>query len=644
MKLNFIKNKSIKKKLIWLSMTTCGLALASASFFFIVYELKTTKESLQKEISLLAKVIAQHSIAAIEFDDKDLALDTLNSLEVDHRVSSAAIYLSSGKIFVSYSKQTESPSTIPKAPRQDGITFTDNSINIFYPIEFKNKKIGTIFISAGLNELAHRRNEFLFISVGVLAFSMLIGIYLSSKLQKLITVPIEKLKRVASGTNQISKLEDLNDIDSGDEIGDFSRAFKEMLSKLKSAEKRLTMHSDELELLVQKRTNELEAEKIKAEKANQAKTVFLSQMSHELRTPLNAILGFAQLMEYRKPNQLNAEQKQDITYIIKSGKHLLSLINEILDLSKVESGNQKLSFEPVKIGSVLNEICKMMSPSAEKMGINLVFPEFDSQRQYIYADRIRFKQILINIVSNAIKYNRSQGRVEIKLISEPEYIKIEVIDTGQGIPENLHQKIFEPFFRMEDHHQQIEGTGIGLPISKKLTESMGGEIILKSQVNVGSTFIIKFPAYNLPSENEVALIDNKELSNNPHASKKYCILYIEDNEANTALVKRVVETKPGASFMSASTAEDGIQIAVEHKPDIILMDLHMSGMDGVAAFKVLRNKSETKSIPVIAVSADAMDATIQDTLSMGFHSFVTKPINIPDLLEKIDSALETLNR
>jgi signal transduction histidine kinase/ActR/RegA family two-component response regulator len=644
MNLNFIKDKSIKKKLIWLSMTTCGLALFSACFFFTIYELKTTKSSLQKEILLLAKVIAQNSIGAIEFDDKVLAYDNLSSLDVDPRVSSAAIYSLSGKLFISYSRKPETSNNLPNSPGKDGITFTSNSINIFYPIEFKSKRIGTIYICAGLNELTDRLKEFLIISAGVLVFSMLIGIYLSSKLQKLITIPIEKLKRVASGSNQISKLDDLDDIDSGDEIGDFSRAFKEMLSKLRSAEMRLTEHSDQLELLVQKRTNELESEKIKAEKANQAKSEFLSQMSHELRTPLNAILGFAQLMEYRSTNKSNPEQMQDILQIIKAGKHLLSLINEILDLSKIESGNQELVLEPVKIGEVLSEVCIMMTPSAEKIGITLAFPKIDTHRQYIYADRIRFKQILINIISNAIKYNSNQGRVDLKLISDPKNIQIEVIDTGMGIPDSLHQKIFEPFYRMDNFHDNIEGTGIGLPISKKLAEDMGGEIILKSQTNVGSTFIIKFPAYHFSSEEEFFSEEGKEFPNTLDGSKEYCVLYIEDNEANTVLVKRVIETTPNISFLSASRAEDGIQLANEHKPDIILMDLHMPGMDGVAAFKILRNTNETKSIPIIAVSADAMDTTIQKMLSMGFHSFITKPVSIPDLLEKINSALETLNR
>jgi signal transduction histidine kinase/ActR/RegA family two-component response regulator len=644
MNLNFIKDKSIKKKLIWLSMTTCGLALFSACFFFTIYELKTTKSSLQKEILLLAKVIAQNSIGAIEFDDKVLAHENLSSLDVDPRVSSAAIYSLSGKLFISYSKKPETSIKLPNSPGKDGITFTSKSINIFYPIEFKSKRIGTIYISAGLNELTDRLKEFLIISAGVLVFSMLIGIYLSSKLQKLITVPIEKLKRVASGSNQISKLDDLDDIDSGDEIGDFSRAFKEMLSKLRLAEKRLTEHSDQLELLVQKRTNELESEKIKAEKANQAKTEFLSQMSHELRTPLNAILGFAQLMEFRSTNKSNPDQMQDILQIIKAGKHLLSLINEILDLSKIESGNQELVLEPVKIGEVLNEVCVMMTPSAEKIGITLAFPKIDNHRQYIYADRIRFKQILINIISNAIKYNSSQGRVELNLISDPKNIQIEVIDTGMGIPDSLHQKIFEPFYRMDNFHDNTEGTGIGLPISKKLAEDMGGEISLKSQMNMGSTFIIKFPAYHFSSEEEFFLEEGKEFPNILDGSKKYCVLYIEDNEANTVFVKRVIETTPNISFLSASRAQDGIQLANEHKPDIILMDLHMPGMDGVAAFNILRNSDETKSIPIIAVSANAMDTTIQNMLSMGFHSFVTKPIDIPNLLEKINSALETLNR
>ena len=364
-------------------------------------------------------------------------------------------------------------------------------------------------------------------------------------------------------------------------------------------------------------------------------------MSHGLRTPLNAILGFSQLLELDGKKDFSPLQNKNILHIIKAGEHLLFLINEILDLSKVESGKLELLMEPVSVKQVLNETCSMIKPSADRKGITFVHPELEDSNLFIYGDFVRVKQVLTNILSNAIKFNKEHGQVELKVVSDQNNVQFVICDTGNGIPEDQQIKIFEPFHRMEIHHHKIEGTGIGLSITKRLVESMKGEISLDSRLNEGSSFAINFLKCNFPEKQGVPVKHDDKFPVTPSSSKKYSVLYIEDDSANTELVSKIMSLNPNISFLSASMAQQGIDLAVEHKPDLILMDIQMPEMDGITALKILQNMEETKFIPVIAVSANAMESDIQKTLEKGFNSYITKPIHIASFLEKIESVLKT---
>jgi len=362
-------------------------------------------------------------------------------------------------------------------------------------------------------------------------------------------------------------------------------------------------------------------------------------MSHELRTPLNAILGFAQLLEAGNPEPTSSQHER-IAQIIKAGWYLLDLINEILDLSLIESGNLSLSQEPVSLIDLLLECQAMIEPKLQARDIKLTFLPFDST-SFIYADRTRVKQALINLLSNAIKYNREHGTVDIKLtLISPERIRISIIDSGVGLAADKLAQIFQPFNRLGQENGSVEGTGIGLVVTKQLVEMMGGAIGVESTVGVGSEFWIE-----LLRDDTLQHTDDHPILTEPTAhahshTTQSTLLYIEDNPANLMLVEHLIEGRPYLSLLSARDGNLGIAMARDHLPDVILLDINLPGINGMNALKVLRADPHTKHIPIIALSANAMPHDIEKGLAAGFFRYLTKPIKVKELLIALDEALK----
>jgi PAS domain S-box-containing protein len=385
---------------------------------------------------------------------------------------------------------------------------------------------------------------------------------------------------------------------------------------------------------------ELNEAKATAEAANLAKSDFLSSMSHELRTPLNAILGFAQLMQSDSPAP-SPDQMVSIDQILQAGWYLLALINEVLDLSLIESGKMTLSPEPVSVGDVLSHCKSMMEPLAQKRGIALRFPEFDAPC-FVLADCTRLQQVFVNLLSNAIKYNRLNGSVTVECVPQPSgRIRISVRDTGMGLTPEKLQQLYQPFNRLGQEAGVEQGTGIGLVVTKRLVEAMQGTLGVESRIDAGTTFWIDLTAADA---SQINFADGNGIS--PpfiHANDSIpsrTVLYVEDNPANLKLVEMLVARRADLKLLTAGTGDLAIDLARAHRPDVILMDINLPGINGIKALALLREDSTTADIPVVALSANASPRDIERGLTAGFMKYLTKPIKVDELMATLDLILQ----
>ena len=413
--------------------------------------------------------------------------------------------------------------------------------------------------------------------------------------------------------------------------------------ELKSQTKKLKQAHDLLEIRVEERTRDLHKAKEDAEKANLAKSEFLSRMSHELRTPMNAILGFAQLLEFSPKEPLTKRQKSNVGEILTAGQHLLDLINEVLDLARVESGELTLSLESLDLIRLIRETVFLITPLANEKDIQFINPAIESQSWFVFADRVRLKQVLLNLFSNAVKYNRENGTIEMSYDKTPDgRVLVNIANTGAIIPAEHQEAIFEPFNRLDADTTEIEGTGIGLSLTRRLLEIMDGAIRLESTEEKGNCFTIDLPGAEPPqiSAEENNKLAEIELAMDPEKYQgKLTVLYIEDNPANLKLAQSIFQRFSHVRLLAAHEPKLGIELARTHVPNLILMDINLPGMNGIQAFKQLQTLDKTRDIPVIALSANAMDRDIKKAMSAGFHSYITKPINIPRFLETIKEVL-----
>ncbi|HZE56782.1 MAG TPA: ATP-binding protein [Chthoniobacterales bacterium] len=376
--------------------------------------------------------------------------------------------------------------------------------------------------------------------------------------------------------------------------------------------------------------------KEEADRANRAKSDFLSRMSHELRTPLNSILGFGQLLDRQTPSEI---QRPRIRYILSAGRHLLNLINEVLDISRIEAGTLQLSLEPVCLEEAIAEVLDLMRPLAAERSITLNANCSLNSNTYVLADRQRLKQVLLNFLSNAVKYTAVKGSVTVSVAeSATDLRRISVQDTGAGIPVEKQARLFTPFDRLGAEQSAVEGTGLGLALCQRLVHAMNGSIGVNSSLGSGSTFWLDLPQSKSPLQT-LTDVRGESASEAQLGQESRRLLYIEDNFSNVTLVDQMLGERPALELMTAMQGRVGLDLARQHTPDLILLDLHLPDMPGWQVLAQLKADHLTREIPVVVISADATAPQIQRLISAGARAYLTKPLDIPEFFRVIDEAL-----
>ena len=660
-----LRLRSIRHKLMSVVLLTTLVALVISLGTIVVYDLRAYHRNLVADISTQAELLGHMSSAALAFDDERLALENLNLMRIRPRVTAGALYKADGSLFASY-RANERVGALPAKVGKEGVSIAGSSVELFKPIVDNGELLGTVYLRADY-ELSGRTADYLAIALGVTVLALLVALLLLRRLDFVITQPILDIADVAREVIETGDYSRRARKLSDDEVAQLVDSFNKMLAEIElrthalersngelaregeqrtEAQQEVMRLNQELEVRVHERTMQLEMTNgelamamEEARSANYAKSAFLSSMSHELRTPLNAILGFAQILSSdRLPSTL--EQKKEFAgHILKSGRHLLTLINEILDLAKVESGTVSLSLEPVGLDAILQECRDMIAPLASQRGIGMAFP--DACPLNVLADRTRLKQILLNLLSNALKYNREQGQVAIECAPHAGgRVRISVRDTGVGLDAEQLALLFQPFNRLGQEGGTEEGSGIGLVVTKRLVELMDGNIGVSSAPGEGSIFWIELrvvdavpipAAPSLPRPDLAgALLDN---------SAPVTLLYVEDNPANLTLVEEIVRYCPQLQLLTATDGRLGVEMARTHLPQLILMDINLPHVNGTDALKLLRADPRTAHIPVIALTANAMPGDVERSMALGFYRYLTKPINLDEFTEAINSTL-----
>jgi signal transduction histidine kinase/CheY-like chemotaxis protein len=437
------------------------------------------------------------------------------------------------------------------------------------------------------------------------------------------------------------------------ELGILAAAFDEMaeavqlrIAERERAEEEVRRLNAELEHRVIERTaqlaereRDLRTAREEADRANQAKSEFLSRMSHELRTPLNAVLGFGQLLEM---DDLTPTQREGVAQILKGGRHLLDLINEVLDIARIEAGRMSLSLEPVPVGAVIRESMDLVAPLASERHVHLLRAGTDDVSDlFVLADRQRLKQVLLNLLSNAVKFNRQEGTVSLSCQEAPgARVRIGVQDTGPGIPPERMERLFVPFERLGAEQAGVEGTGLGLALSRRLAEAMGGALGVESEAGVGSTFWVDLPSTESPRQRleraGVALPAPADLDD---STRVRIVLYIEDNLSNVKLIQHLLAHRPEVRLIPAMQGRLGLELAREHRPHLVLLDLHLPDIHGEEVLRLLQESPKTQGIPVVVISADATPGQVGRLIEAGARDYLTKPLDVRRLMGVLDSIL-----
>lgn len=640
------KNHSISRRLTWMNMLVSAAALLMACTAFVAYDKVTFRETMLRNLSTQAQIIGSNAVSALVFNDSQSAENTLAALKASPGILSAAIYTPDARLFASYSR--DSGGQIPTLPsifsgQAEIHLFNNKEMVLVRSIVFQGKRTGIVYIRSDVEELNQRLMRYAGIAAIVLSVSLIAALLVSSIFRRAVAEPIvhlADLARIVSRDKNYSLRATLGR--SRGELTILINAFNEMLMQIQQSEGDLRKAHDQLEQRVQERTAELETAKSEleafshsilrakeeVERASKFKDQFLSTMSHELRTPLNAVLGFSDLLAEERYGSLNDRQKRYVNNIHTGGQHLLKLISDILDLSKIEAGRMDLTIQEVPIDSAFADVLTTLKPLAEKK--SQILAQNSEAHLIVRADSTRLKQMLMNLAGNAIKFTPEGGRIELAAHETNGQIRVEVRDNGPGIPPEEQDHIFQAFYRMRQSGTAIEGTGLGLAITQRLVELHGSTLGLDSQSGLGSCFY-----FSLPVGAPLRHSQSREAKVRAVVGEAPKILVIEDDRVAALLIQANLASA-GYETVVCDRPQDAVKIVTEMQPDAITLDLLMKPSSGWEVLLNLKRDPKTTSIPIIVISI--VDQPAIGT-TFGADEYLVKPVDKTSLLAAVRRCL-----
>jgi signal transduction histidine kinase/DNA-binding response OmpR family regulator len=625
-----------------MNVLVSGAALLICCVAFVAYDLVSFREAMVHNLSIQAQIAGSNSVSALLFDDPHTAEGTLSALNAAPSIVSAGIYKPDSRPFAMYQRDGAGQSlALPPIPsgQIEAHWFKDGELVLVRRIVFQGKPSGSVFIRSDLREMSHRLKRYAGIAAMVLFASLIAALLVASVFQRAVAEPIVHLAELA-GIVSRDKDYSVRATSTGnrDEPDILIHAFNEMLGQIQQHEGALQQVHRELEQRVQARTAQLaaantalELQNREVERATRLKSRFLASMSHELRTPLNAIVGFSDLLAEGVPGELNPKQKRFVNHIKEGSAHLLQLINDILDLSKIEAGQLELHCEYFHVKDALPEVLSTIRPLA--MAKNIQVEHMLEIDRPAYADRVRFKQILYNLLSNAVKFTPQRGRISIACAEDEDFVSISVSDTGIGIRAEDQAVVFEEFRQVEGGKDSTqEGTGLGLAITKRLVEQQGGKISLVSELGKGSRFSFTLPAGEKITTSATDAVSATTALHRAAAAegRKPLVLVVDDEGPARELLASYLD--PEYRTATAESGAEAVRRAEQLQPDAITLDVLMPGSSGFETLAALRKNPETANIPIIVVSI--VDQK-QVGFALGAADYLIKPIRKSVLLETI---------
>jgi signal transduction histidine kinase/AmiR/NasT family two-component response regulator len=649
-----LRNASIRTKLVLLAGAAVVFALILSSTGIIVSDIRMIRSATLEQLVVQARMMEFNSDGVLAFADENAAADLLASMSLQPAVEVACLLDPQGAVFAAYTKDDGAPLDIPEQLIEGAHVTEGGHIEIVTPVvedDDNREVVGTLYIRANTDNIAaHAMSQIRYILLVSLG-SLLIAVTMAAFLQSAISRPILRLSEAAQVITREENYSIRVSRESQDELGTLYRSFNQMLDALKSTHDEVALQAERLakEVGVRKRAEaDLLVAKDAAEASNRAKSEFLANMSHEIRTPLTGILGFTDVLLAGGDDGEIAKRIEYLTTIQASGKHLLTVINDILDLSKIESGRVEFEHEACKPDSLVEEVLRVLQVKADEKQLALSARWETQIPKLVFTDAPRVRQALINLIGNSIKFT-AKGSVEVvgrltQFEGRPQ-LEFDVIDTGIGIMEEQLSKIFDPFVQADSSvTRKFGGTGLGLAITRKIARGLGGDLTAVSEIGDGSTFTLRFDCGDISG---IPLVSPESATKKtavevarPAAAKvssEIKVLLVEDGDTNRKLIKLLLE-RAGARVTTAEDGAVGVDVAMRENFDVILMDMQMPVLDGYSASRRLRDSGST--VPIIALTAHTMTGDREKCLQAGCTDYLTKPINAEQMFASIERALQ----